>query len=327
MLQLSRAQIEQLVTVDQTTVAAVRDAYIAVSDGRANVPPVGYLGFPEANGDCHIKYGHIAGDDVFAVKIAAGFYDNPARGLPSSTGVVLVFSALTGQMQALLHDEGYLTDLRTGVGGAVATFALCRPDARQFLIVGSGTQAYWLARAIRLMAPTNAQIVIWGRNPDRAAALARKLAEAGQTVHVALDLETACRRADVIVTATPATAPLIRADWVGAGCHITAIGADSPGKQELETALVAKANVRVADRLSQSLDHGEFASARACGLIGSADCVELGAILGGTVAGRTRPEDITIADLTGVATQDIAMAREVLARASGKTAVPERHET
>lgn len=309
MIQLSRPQIEALVSVDDTAAEAVRDAYRAISDGRANLPPVGYLGFPEAHGDCHIKYGHIAGDAVFAVKIAAGFYDNPARGLPSSTGVVLVFSAQTGQMVALLADEGYLTDLRTGLGGAVASLALCRPDARRFLIVGSGTQAYWLARSLRHLIP-KAEIAIWGRDPDRAAALAARL----QRVAVAPDLEQACRGADVILTATPAAAPLIRSDWIRSGCHITAIGADSPGKQELETALVARADLRIADNIAQSLDHGEFAHARAAGLIGPGDCMELGAVLAGTSARRSL-EDITIADLTGVATQDIAMARLVLSRA------------
>ncbi len=320
MISLSRQRIEQLVTVDGGAAAAVRDAYIAVSDGRATVPPVGYLGFPEANGDCHIKYGHITGDEVFAVKIASGFYDNPALGLPSSSGVVLVFSAKTGQLEALLSDEGYLTDLRTGLGGAVATLALCRPDARRFLIVGSGTQAYWVARALHLLAPADTEITIWGRNPARAAALVARLAGVGQLVQSAPDLEAACRGADVIVTATPANTPLVQAAWVGAGCHITAIGADSPGKQELATDLVAKADVRVADMLSQSLDHGEFATAHAAGLIQATDCVELGAVLGGTSPGRTRPQDITIVDLTGVATQDIAMARTVLARARHVTA-------
>jgi len=314
MIQLDRTEIEQLVGVDMLAADAVRDAYIAVSDGRANVPPVGYLGFPNANGDCHIKYGYIAGDAVFAVKIASGFYDNPAHGLPSSSGVALVFSAKTGQMAALLQDEGYLTDLRTGLGGAVATFALCRPDAQNFLIVGSGTQAFWLARALRLLGPKTAQITIWGRNADRATALAHRLSEVGETVQVASDLQIACRAADVIVTATPAPAPLVQADWVQPGCHITAIGADSPGKQELDTELVAKADVRVADMLSQSLDHGEFATARAKGLIRAETCVELGAVLNGSALGRRRPSDITIADLTGVATQDIAMARTVLSR-------------
>lgn len=312
MIQLSRSQIEALVSVDAETAEAVRDAYRAISDGRANLPPVGYLGFPEAHGDCHIKYGHIAGDAVFAVKIASGFYDNPAKGLPSSTGVVLVFSALTGQMEALLADEGYLTDLRTGLGGAVASLALCRPDARRFLIVGSGTQAYWLARSLQSLAP-KAEIAIWGRNPDRAGALCARL----DGVTVAPDLESACRAADVILTATPAAAPLVRADWIRPGCHITAIGADSPGKQELETALVARAQLRVADSLSQCLDHGEFAHAHAAGLIGPDHCVELGAILSGAAAGRQGPDDITVADLTGLATQDIAMARSVLSRAKG----------
>ena len=315
MIQLSRRQIEALVSVDSETAEAVRDAYRAISDGRANLPPVGYLGFPAAHGDCHIKYGHIAGDAVFAVKIAAGFYDNPAKGLPSSTGVVLVFSALTGQMEALLADEGYLTDLRTGLGGAVASLALCRPEAREVLIVGSGTQAYWLARAFAAL--SDMRVSIWGRRPERAAALVARLGANGVTAAIAPDLEAACRRAEVIVTATPATEPLVRAAWVQPGCHITAIGADGPGKQELDTDLVAKANLCVADLLSQSLDHGEFAHARAAGLIAAADCTELGAVLSGRAKGRRRAEDITIADLTGVATQDIAMARCVLARAKG----------
>ncbi|MFT4012713.1 MAG: NAD(P)-binding domain-containing protein [Paracoccus sp. (in: a-proteobacteria)] len=318
MFQLSRSQIEELISVDDAAVQAVRDAYMAISDGRANLPPVGHIAFPGARGDCHVKYGHIAGDEVFAVKVAAGFYDNPALGLPSSTGVVLVFSARTGQIQALLNDEGYLTDLRTGLGGAIASFALCRPDARRFAIVGSGTQAYWLARAIGHLAPGPVEIALWGRNPDRARALAARLARAGTAVEVEPELEAACRRADVIVTVTPAAAPLVRAEWVRPGCHVTALGADSPGKQELETALVAQADRRVSDMLSQSLDHGEFATARAAGLIAARDCVELGAVLSGAAPGRRRPQDITIADLTGVATQDIAMARAVLARAQAK---------
>lgn len=319
MLQLSRPQIERLVSVDAAAAEAVRDAYLAISDGRANVPPVGYLGFPAAHGDCHIKYGHIAGDRVFAVKIASGFYDNPAKGLPSSTGVVLVFSALTGQIEAILNDEGYLTDLRTGLGGAVATMALCHAQARQALIVGCGTQAYWLARALHMLAG-EMKIAIWGRTAGRAADLVARLHGVGVAATVAPDLESACRSTDIILTTTPATQPLVQADWVRPGCHITALGADSPGKQELGTALVAKADLRVCDMLSQSLDHGEFATARAAGLIDAKGCVELGAVLAGTVAGRTHRDQITVVDLTGVATQDIAMARTVLARAKAQEA-------
>jgi len=187
--------------------------------------------------------------------------------------------------------------------------ALCRPNSQRFVIVGSGTQAYWLARSLRHLMP-KAEIAIWGRDTGRASALVARL----QGATVAPDLEQACRSADVILTATPAAEPLIQADWIRPGCHITAIGADSPGKQELETALVARADIRVADNLAQSLDHGEFAHARSAGLIGPDDCMELGAVLAGTSV-RRAPDDITIADLTGVATQDIAMARLVLSRA------------
>lgn len=316
MIQLSRSQIEELVAVDAETAEAVRDAYVSVSDGRADVPPVGHIAFPQANGDCHIKYGYIAGDDVFAVKIAAGFYDNPSKGLPSSNGVVLAFSATTGQLQAILNDEGYLTDLRTGLGGAVATLAMCRPSARRFLIVGTGTQAYWLSRALAGLAEGDVKIAVWGRNIDRGRELSQRLSALGISIDIETDLATASGNADAILTATPSTTPLIKSAWVKSGCHITALGADGPGKQELDTDLVARADVRVSDSLSQSLGHGEFAHARAAGKISTENCVELGAVLNGMARGRTRDDEITVADLTGVATQDIAMARTVLKRAA-----------
>jgi ornithine cyclodeaminase len=316
MIQLSRAEIEQLVTVDEGTVAAVRDAYVAIFDGRGNVPPVGHIAFPAANGDCHIKYGHIAGDPIFAVKIAAGFYDNPAKGLPSSTGIILAISAETGEVRAILNDEGYLTDLRTGIGGAVATLALARADAGNVLIVGTGIQARYQSRALAALAGRPLSFRIWGRSPEKTAAIVAELARDGLNAAPAADLEAACRAADIIVTTTPSTEPLVRSDWVRPGTHITAMGADGPGKQELETALVARADIRASDMKTQSLGHGEFSHACLAGLIGRDDCIELGAVLAGTTAGRRAAEDITIADLTGVATQDIAMARTVLERAT-----------
>lgn len=316
MIQLSRAEIEQLVTVDEGAVAAVRDAYVAITDGRGNVPPVGHIAFPATNGDCHIKYGHIAGDPIFAVKIAAGFYDNPAKGLPSSTGIILAISAETGEVRAILNDEGYLTDLRTGIGGAVATLALARADAGNVLIVGTGIQARYQSRALAALAGRPLSFRIWGRSPEKTAAIVAELARDGLDAAPAADLEAACRAADIIVTTTPSTEPLVRSDWVRPGTHITAMGADGPGKQELETALVARADIRASDMKTQSLGHGEFSHACLAGLIGRDDCIELGAVLAGTTAGRRAAEDITIADLTGVATQDIAMARTVLERAT-----------
>ena len=319
MIQLSRADIQSLVAIDEKAVAAIRDAYVAVTDGRAEVPPVGYLALAGRNADCHIKYGYIAGDAVFVVKIAAGFYDNPKIGLPSSNGIVLAFSAKTGQVLAILNDEGWLTDLRTAIGGAVATLTLARRDAVRVAIVGTGTQARFQARAVAALAGRSLHFSIWGRTVEKAQAVAADLAAEGLDARAEPNLETLCRQSDAIVTTTPSTQALIRSDWISAGTHITAVGADSPGKCELDVELVARADRRIADKLDQCLDHGEFTGAHAAGLITAADCAELGAVLSGKTEGRVSDSDITIADLTGVATQDIAIARTVLERVPGLT--------
>ncbi len=312
MIILSRPEIEALIDLDHA-LASVEAAYIAASDGRAVMPPVGYLAFPDKDGDCHIKYGHIAGDPAFVVKVAAGFYGNPAIGLPTSNGVMLVLSAETGILEAILLDEGFLTDLRTGLGGAIATRALCRPDARRVGIAGTGIQARWQVRCLQQAMPgTQFSFTIWGRSKDKARETANALKAEGIDVLVSPDLERLCRDADIIITTTPSREPLIRDAWIQPGTHITAIGADAPGKQELDTALVARASRRICDSAAQSLDHGEFSTAFRAGDISAETCVELGAVLGGKAAGRIHPADITIADLTGIAVQDIAIANSVL---------------
>lgn len=312
MLTLSRSDIETLVDLDHAS-QAIETAYIAASAGRATIPPVGYLAFPEAEGDCHIKYGYIAGDPVFVVKVATGFYGNPAKGLATSNGLMLAMSATTGELQAVLFDEGLLTDLRTGLGGAIATRALCRADAHRVAIIGTGIQARMQIRCLRrLMADRPLRFTVWGRSASAADDVARDLADEDIVVEVARDLEHLCGNADIIITTTPARQPLIQNDWIGPGTHITAVGADAPGKQELDVALVARADLRVADLLDQSLAHGEFSTAFRASLVARRDFRELGAVLGGTAKGRGSVSDITVADLTGTAVQDIAIVRSVL---------------
>ncbi|MBP1860150.1 ornithine cyclodeaminase family protein [Rhizobium herbae] len=312
MIILSRSEIEAVVDLG-SALGTIEAAYIAASEGRATMPPVGYLAFPERDGDCHIKYGHIAGDPSFVVKIASGFYGNPSIGLPTSNGVMLVFSASTGVLEAILLDEGFLTDLRTGLGGAIATRALCRPDARRVAIVGTGIQARWQIRCLRqAMKQTPLAFSIWGRSENKARETASALASEGIDLEVAPDLERLCRGVDIIITTTPSREPLIHDAWIRPGTHITAIGADAPGKQELDTSLVIRADRRIGDRLEQSLDHGEFSTVFKSGLMARKDCAELGAVLCGKAAGRTRPDDITIADLTGIAVQDIAITNSIL---------------
>lgn len=312
MLDLSRAEIEAAVDLDRAFIA-LEEGFKAAAAGQVQMPPVGYLGFPAHHGDCHIKFGHIAGDSIFVVKIATGFYDNPAKGLPTTSGMMIALSAETGAVVAILRDEGWLTDLRTALAGAIATRAGMRADARRIGIVGAGTQARFQIRAAaHLLREREPRFAVWGRSPEKLEALRRDLDGEGIVVETAAELEALCAQSDALITVTPAAAPIIRDDWVKPGTHITALGADAPGKQELDTALVALADIRIADSLEQSLDHGEFAAAAAVGLIDAGDCVELGAVLAGDVPARRSDDDITIADLTGIAVQDIAITRVVL---------------
>lgn len=312
MISLARQQIEALMDYDQAA-GLIEDAYRAASLGKVKLPPVGHIVFPEHDGDCHIKYGHIEGDPVFVIKVATGFYGNAARGQPSGNGILLVLCAHTGAVTAVLHDEMCLTDFRTAIGGAIATRLLSRLDTERITVVGSGVQARRQIEAhARLLAGRQLKFQVWGRSAERAGLVVDELSDLGLRVEVAEDLEEACRHADAIVTTTASTTPVIQHDWIQPGTHISAIGADAPGKQELDTQLVAEADRLIVDLRSQCLEHGEVATAARTGLVEPDQLVELGDVLDQRKPGRTADEQITIADLTGIAAQDIAMAKMVV---------------
>ena len=311
-LTLSRPEIEALLQIEDGF-DPIKDAYIAVTDGRCDLPPVGYLGFPDAKGDCHIKYGHIAGDSVFVIKIATGFYDNPSKGLASSNGIMLALSAETGEVMAILQDEGYLTDLRTGIGAALATKAGCRGDAQRVGVVGTGIQARIQIRCLNALMPDAGLVFsVWGRSEKKMRQLAQDLAAHQISVTVQPDLKTLCVNADILLTTTAAKTPLIRSSWISDGTHITASGADAPGKQELESALTARADLLILDSDAQCIDHGEVAIPAEAGLLSPDRYRTLGKVLSGQQAGRSAPSQVTIADLTGLGSQDIAIARTAL---------------
>jgi len=289
---------------DNAALAAVEEAFRRFSAGEAQVAAVGHLGFPDMRGDCHVKAAHIHGDDEFVVKLATGFYGNPALGLPSSNGFMAVMSAKTGETLAILHDEGALTDLRTALAGAIAARAIARNGSKVLGVVGSGIQARMQAQQIQRLLGLK-QVLVWSRRPKSASMLAADLQ--GE----ALSLTELCARADVIVTTTPSTAPIILNDMIHDGTRIVAVGADSPGKQELETALVARSRI-VVDSRAQCVDHGEAGWAVRAGLTQPAALVELGELLNAPI--HFAEEDVVVADLTGVAIQDVAIARSVWLR-------------
>lgn len=296
------------VITPQVAVDVTRAAFRADGEGRAHVPAVINLDVPAHHGEFHVKTALIDGVPHVAVKIATGFYDNPAKGLPSGSGLMAVFDATTGLPVALLIDNGFLTDIRTGAAGAVAAEALAPETIATVGVLGSGLQARYQVRCLRIVRGFS-RLVAW--SPDRAhlEAYLREMREEGFDAQGAATPEAVCREADVLVTATPARAALVRAEWLREGQHVTALGADSPGKQELDAGCLALADLVVVDRLTQCAAFGELRHALDAGLI-HADRVhaELGEIVAGMKRGRTEARQITIADLTGVGFQDTAVA-------------------
>jgi len=281
---------------------AVEGAFVAYSNGEAELPSVIHLDVPEARGEIHVKAGHIHGAPAYAVKVASGFY---AADPPAIDGLVVVFDAATGAPVAFLLDGGYVTDTRTGAAGGVAARWLAPEHATVVGVVGTGIQARRQVEALRCVRDVT-EVRVWGRDADRASAAASDVGGViAPTVREAVDA------ADMVITCTASTEPLVRAEWIAPGTHITAVGSDGAGKQELDPELLRRADVLVVDSLDQCRRLGELQHA-----LDVADrAVELGTVCAGTSPGRTSSTQLTVCDLTGVGVQDVAAANAVLANA------------
>ena len=296
----------------RVAVDTIREAFRADGEGRAHVPAVINLDVPAHRGEFHVKTALIDGVPHVAVKIASGFYDNPSKGLPSGSGLMAVFDAMTGMPVALLLDNGFLTDIRTGAAGAVAAEVLAPARIGVVGVIGSGLQARYQIQCLAVVRAVS-RIVAWSPNRSHLDTYLREMAAQGYEAAAAATPEAVCRAADVIITATPSRQPLIRAEWLRPGHHVTALGSDSPGKQELDPDCLARADLVVVDRLTQCAAFGELRQAIDAGLF-RADKVhaELGEVVAGVKPGRTSDQQITIADLTGVGFQDTAIASRAI---------------
>jgi ectoine utilization protein EutC len=316
---LTEAEIRSCVGMDSSALSAVAGGFTRLSEGQATLPPVIRIDIPQSQGEVDIKTAYIHGLDRFAIKVASGFLNNPSLGLAYGSGMMIVMSARTGFLEAILLDNGYLTDLRTGLAGGIAAQYLARASIETAGVIGSGMQARYQIRALRLVRDFQ-RLLVYSRTPDHVRRYAQEMEqELGLEVLTASNPEEVVRHSDVVVTTTPSHEPYLKAEWLHPGLHITCMGSDAEQKQELFAQALGRADRLVCDRRSQCFLLGELHHALDEGVISRDDDIaELGDLTAGRRSGRQSDQEITICDLTGVGVQDTAIALLAYERALAK---------
>lgn len=306
---VTEAELRQAVPLDMKAIDCVEQAFAALANGKVVMPPVLSMALPDLNAEVDAKTAYVAGLDEFALKVSTGFFNNPALGLPSLNGLMVLLSASTGRVEAVFLDNGYLTDVRTAAAGAVAARHMAPETVTTIGIFGTGLQArLQLLAAAKVR--TAQKALIWGRDNAKAEALAFEMSSLlGIDVKACPDRADLVAQSQIVITTTPAREPVLQADWLHKGLHITAMGSDQEDKNELDPAILARADAIVCDRISQCKLLGELRSGLETGALADAsDVQELGNVITGTASGRRSNDDITVCDLTGTGVQDTAIA-------------------
>jgi ornithine cyclodeaminase len=313
---ISEAAVRQAVGPAEALASAER-AFRALADGLVVQPAPMGLVLESSGGEVHVKGAYLEGSPIFAVKVATGFYRNAERGLPSGSGLFLVFEAQTGFPVGVLCENGYLTDLRTGAAGALAARYLAPEAIGVVAILGTGVQARYQARCLALVRRWRATRV-WGRSADRAARYCSEMEQdLGFPFHAVATAADAVRGADVVITVTPSRLPIVQADWLAPHATVIAVGSDAPDKQELAVECLVRAHKVVADCTSQCTELGEIHHAVEAGLLAPERVyAELGEIVAGRKPGR-EADELIVCDLTGVGAQDAAIAEAAWSRLAG----------
>lgn len=316
---LNRADVSRLISAADA-LAAVREAFIAMDQGRAVMPRPFELHLPDREGELHVKGAALLDAPVFAVKTVSGFYRNRKLGLPVSDGMTLVYDAATGMLRLLILDGGLLTELRTAAAGALAADLLARPDAQTVAVIGAGGQARYQLKAL-LEVRRIREVAVYSRRREASDQYVHDMSRPGLHVVAADAVREAVAGADIVITATSSTEPLLRPEWLAAGTHITAVGSDMPHKQELDPRVLAAASKYVPDSIEAALTSGELHHAVESGVFDVGSVYgELAALASGRRPGRVRNDELTVADLTGLGIQDVAVAAFVARRAGERGA-------
>jgi ornithine cyclodeaminase/alanine dehydrogenase-like protein (mu-crystallin family) len=299
-------EIREVATLNPRSLATIEQAFTALAAGRVTMPaPLGlHIKNDDVQGEVHVKTAYICESRGFAVKVATGFYQNARLGLPNSSGMILYLDSRTGQLLALFQDNGYLTDLRTALAGAVAAKYLAPTRISTVGIVGTGIQARWQLRAVALVRDFE-QVLVFGRTAPSIEAYIRDMRSVvSAEIRRANTISELVQQSDLVVTATASRQALIEAKDLHAGLHITAMGSDGPGKQELGSTVIGQADVLVCDSYDQCLRLGELQHTA----IPKQRVVELGELTSGMRKGRSNHRQVSVCDLTGTGVQDSAIA-------------------
>ena len=289
-------------------VPIIEDGFIAYSKGKSVVPPVGELTFAEPPGDVHIKYGYIIGDSYYVIKVASGFWENEKYGVSNGQGMMLLFCQKTGQPKAVLLDDAILTDIRTAIAGQICARRFAN-KIEMIGVLGTGLQARLQVQYLSGVTECR-QVMVWGRSSKKMKQYKNDMKNLGFEVLLGKSAKQVASVCNFIITATASKKPLLFKNDILEGTHITAMGSDTPDKRELGPGVVKSADIIVADSIIQCQERGEIANAIKDGDLFN-NIVELGNVLSEDQLGRTNDRQITIADLTGVAVQDVQIATAV----------------
>ncbi|MEM7362136.1 MAG: deaminase [Bacteroidota bacterium] len=309
---LTKQELETSIDLPKV-LAAIEQGFVWYSQGQAVIPPIGSMHFPNPPGECHIKYGYLREGRFYVVKVASGFPKNREHGLPAGNGLLTLFDQHTGQPVALFLDEGFLTDMRTAAAGCIAAKYLAPQHITAIGIVGTGAQAFYQLKLLRFATHCR-KVMVWGRSFEKAQRLQNHPDLQEWDIEAVKNLQVLCSTCNLIVTTTSSDRPLLFANQIRKGTHITAVGADDVEKQELDPAIFSKAGKTVVDSKNQCMQFGEVALALKQQALDKQVLIELGEVILDPSKRRKTDDEITVVCLTGVAIQDLQIATTFLAK-------------
>lgn len=257
---------------------------------------------------------------------SGAFYGNEKLGISSFLGLFAVFNAKTGEVEAIIDDKGLLTDYRTGVAGAIATSTLANPNSRTVAMIGTGVQARMQLFSLLKVMPSIKNLKVWGRSQSGMQTYIEEVKSLYPNLNVVAcqNAREAVADADIIYTVTYSEKPIIKADWIKKGAHITAVGACEPSMQELDPKILAMANIVCTDSIEACAKNGELHHALDKGYVSQDNVIELGEAITSKI--RRKTTDITVCDLVGIGFQDAVIASCVMSEFDRQRKHEDTHE-